>query len=54
LIAFPAKYGDSGVKTFVINQAGIVFEKDLGAQTLTTARQISSYNHDQNWQIVKP
>ena len=31
-IAWPAKYGNSGVMTFVVNQRGIVFEKDLGAR----------------------
>jgi hypothetical protein len=30
LVGFPAKYGDSGVMTFVVNQNGIVFEKNLG------------------------
>ena len=33
LIAWPVKYGETGVKTFVVNQAGIVYEKDLGPKT---------------------
>jgi len=41
LIAFPAKYGDSGVMTFVVNQAGIVFEKDLGPNTASVATAIA-------------
>ena len=37
-IAWPAKYGNSGVMTFQINQQGIVFQKDLGAETEKVAR----------------
>ncbi|WP_186308578.1 DUF2950 domain-containing protein [Paraburkholderia sp. BCC1885] len=54
LVAFPAKYGDSGVMTFVVNQHGIVFEKNLGPNTSTIARHMTQYNPDQTWSIVKP
>ena len=30
LLAYPAKYGDSGIKTFIVNHRGVVYEKDLG------------------------
>ena len=49
LIAFPAKYGDSGVMTFVVNQAGIVFEKDLGPNTASVATAIVEFNPDATW-----
>jgi hypothetical protein len=49
LIAFPAKYGDSGVMTFVVNQNGIVLEKDLGTQTAKIARHIEDYSPDRTW-----
>jgi hypothetical protein len=49
LIAFPAKYGDSGVTTFVINQDGIVYEKDLGPDTATVAPAITEFNPDLTW-----
>jgi hypothetical protein len=49
LIAFPAKYGDSGVMTFVVNQAGIVFEKDLGPNTASVATAIAEFNPDATW-----
>ena len=49
LIAYPARYRDSGVMTFVVNQDGIVFEKDLGAQTRTLASRISAYAPDATW-----
>ena len=49
LIAFPAKYGDSGVMTFVVNQAGIVFEKNLGPNTASVATAIAEFNPDATW-----
>src|SRR5271169_1277194 len=38
LVAFPAKYGDAGVMTFLVNQDGIVYQKDLGPKTAEIAR----------------
>lgn len=49
LIAFPATYGDSGVKTFIVNQDGIVYEKDLGPDTATIAKAITEFNPDAGW-----
>jgi hypothetical protein len=49
LIAFPAKYGDSGVMTFVVDKAGIVFEKDLGPHTASVANAIAEFNPDATW-----
>ncbi|HTW35920.1 MAG TPA: DUF2950 domain-containing protein [Rhizomicrobium sp.] len=49
LIAFPAKYGDSGVMTFVINQEGIVFEKNLGPDTTKIAAAMTEFNPDLSW-----
>lgn len=51
LIAFPAKYADSGIKSFLVNQNGIVFEKDLGPDTARIARQMTAYDPDQTWKI---
>lgn len=49
-VAWPAKYGNSGVKTFLVNQRGIVYEKDLGAETDTLARSMQAYDPDATWQ----
>ena len=49
LVAFPAKYGDSGVMTFLVNQDGIVYEKDLGPNTATIARRITEFDPDSSW-----
>jgi len=53
LIAWPAKYGVSGVKTFVVNQAGVVYQRDLGAKTEALASDIRRFNPDTSWEIVK-
>jgi len=49
LVAWPAEYGASGVMTFVVNQNGIVYEKDLGPKTAKTAEAMTRYNPDQTW-----
>jgi Protein of unknown function (DUF2950) len=53
LVAFPAKYGDSGVTTFVVNQDGIVFQKDLGPRTAEIARRMTAFDPDSSWTAVK-
>jgi hypothetical protein len=49
LVAWPAEYGVSGVMTFVVNQNGIVYEKDLGPKTETFAKAMTLYNPDRTW-----
>jgi hypothetical protein len=48
LVAYPAEYQSSGVKTFVVNQRGVVFEKDLGPGTTTVAPQMKARTGS-NW-----
>ncbi len=52
LVAFPAQYGNSGVMTFMVNQNGIVFEKNLGPNTTEVAQQITEYNPDRSWKTT--
>jgi Protein of unknown function (DUF2950) len=52
LIAYPAEYGNSGVMTFVVNHAGIVYQKDLGQRTAIIAKRISLFDPDQTWKKV--
>jgi Protein of unknown function (DUF2950) len=49
MIAFPAEYGASGVMTFLVSGDGIVFQKDLGADTAKIAGEIKEYNPDKTW-----
>jgi hypothetical protein len=53
LVAFPARYAYSGVMTFIVNQDGAVYEKDLGQDTATLAAGMAEYNPDQTWTIVR-
>jgi DUF2950 family protein len=52
LVAWPAQYDNTGVMTFVINQDGILREKDLGAETEQSAKAMTLYNPDQSWGTV--
>ncbi len=53
LVAWPAEYGVSGVKTFQVNHRGIVFEKDLGVGTASMARQMMRFNPDASWKPIE-
>ena len=52
LIAWPAEYGNSGVMTFMVNHAGIVYQKDLGRRTGSIVKRVFSFNPDQTWKKV--
>ncbi len=49
-MAWPARYGNSGIMTFIVNQQGIVFEKDLGEETEAAAKAIMAYDPDATWE----
>jgi hypothetical protein len=53
LIAWPQEYGDSGVMSFKVSHAGIVFQKNLGPDGAEIASAMTSYNPDEEWQAVK-
>lgn len=48
-LAYPAQYRNSGVMTFIVNQDGVVLEKDLGEQTADLAAAMTDYNPDKTW-----
>jgi hypothetical protein len=50
LIAWPADYGASGVMTFMVNQDGVVFQKDLGEDTAAVVEKIQDFDPDASWQ----
>jgi hypothetical protein len=54
LIAYPATFGDSGIMTFIVNQDGIVYQKNLGPATTRIAQQITQYDPDPIWQASEP
>jgi hypothetical protein len=49
LVAVPAEYRVTGVKTFIVGPEGTVYEKDLGPNTLQMAKQMDLYNPDKTW-----
>ncbi|MGZ6383686.1 MAG: DUF2950 domain-containing protein [Bdellovibrionota bacterium] len=48
-VAYPAEYRSSGVMTFVVNQDGIVYEKDLGPRTAEIVKDLTHYQRDASW-----
>jgi len=52
LIAYPAQYRSSGVMTFAVLKNGVVYEKDLGANTATVASGMTSFPKDASWRIA--
>ncbi len=52
LMAYPARYGSTGVKTFIVNQEGVVYEKDLGEKT-GEAVAMTTYDPDDTWKQSK-
>jgi Protein of unknown function (DUF2950) len=52
LAAAPAEYRVTGVKTFIVGPDGVVYEKDLGPDTLKTFQAMDSYNPDKTWKVT--
>jgi len=53
VLAYPADYRSSGVMTFLVSQNGTIYQKDLGEGTADLAQQMTEYNPDKLWKIVK-
>ncbi len=53
VLAYPAKYGDLGIKSFMVSKNGVIFEKDLGDDTEKKALAITEYNPDDTWEPVR-
>jgi len=53
LVAYPATYGSSGIMTFIVNQEGVVYQKDLGKGTAKTAGGMKRYDPDPTWKKVE-
>jgi hypothetical protein len=50
VLAFPANYGLSGVKTFIVNHDGVVYEKDLGPGTAEAAAKVTKFDPAKGWE----
>jgi hypothetical protein len=54
LIAWPARYGDTGVMSFIVSRDGIVHQKNLGPDTGSVVKRIGAYDPDAGWERVAP
>ena len=54
LLAYPAKYGDSGIMTFIVQKDGIVYQKDLGSMTHILAPRVNEFDPGEGWKAVVP
>jgi len=52
LVAAPAEYGETGLKTFMVSNTGVVYEKDLGDDTLEEFQKMDRFNPDKTWRPV--
>ncbi len=52
VLAWPAKYRDSGIMTFLVGKDGVIYQKDLGEKTAEAAAAISAYNPGEGWTVV--
>lgn len=53
VVAFPAKYGNSGVMTFLVNHDGTVYQKNLGKNTAKNAKEMKAFDPDSSWKKVE-
>lgn len=53
VVAYPATYAVSGVKTFIVNHDGVVYQKDLGPKTTKTAKAMKLFDPDKTWEKVE-
>ncbi|MET0680825.1 MAG: DUF2950 domain-containing protein [Burkholderiales bacterium] len=54
VVAWPVKYGDTGVMTFIVSHDGVVYEKDLGPDTAARASAMTRFDPDSTWRKVEP
>jgi hypothetical protein len=53
LVASPAEYRVTGVKTFIVSNDGVVYEKDFGPSTLNEFKKMERFNPDKTWTPVE-
>ena len=52
LVAAPAEYGETGIKTFIVSDDGVVYEKDFGPTSLDEFKKMERFNPDKTWKPV--
>lgn len=54
LVAYPARWGASGIMTFIVNHAGVVYQNNLGKETAALTSRMTRFNPDSTWTKVRP
>jgi hypothetical protein len=54
MIAYPSDYGVGGVMTFIVSHNGVVYERDLGRDTVKLASALKTFDPGKGWKVVKP
>jgi Protein of unknown function (DUF2950) len=54
LVAWPVRYGTTGVMSFIVNQSGLVYERDLGPDSTAAAAAVQQFNPDAGWKPARP
>jgi len=54
LVAYPVQYGRTGIMSFIVNQDGVVYERNLGSNTATVASKMKSFDPDDSWKRAQP
>lgn len=54
VVAWPVKYGDTGVMTFMVSHDGVLYQRDLGQDTAARAAAITRFDPDSTWEKVDP
>ena len=53
LVAYPVRWGESGIMTFIVNQEGVVYQRSLGEKTARKAAAMKEYDPDRRWTVVQ-
>jgi len=53
LVAYPVRWAESGIMTFIVNQDGVVYQRSLGEKTARTAAMMKEYNPDRRWSVAQ-
>lgn len=53
MVVYPAKYGSSGIKTFIVSHDDVVYEKDMGKKTASIAQAMTKFDPDKTWRKVE-
>jgi hypothetical protein len=54
VLAWPARYGASGIQSFIVSHSGVVYQADLGPRTEERVARIAAFDPDEEWSVAAP